>query len=236
MTLLEAIVLAVIQGLTEFLPISSTAHLRIVPALVGWSDPGSAFSAVIQIGTLAAVLTYFWRDVLRILTAMLADLAGERMTVRAGDRVRYSNLKVDGPFRFSRGNVDSFDRWCEDRFEELSRIARDRNDDRLVGAPLAALAVALTWVTSHEQLGAGECVEVADVALVNLGVANVVAVGRAREGPHIVGPLHTEAGLSKRQIRTAASREQRHRRRAARGIPTRVRRRGSGMSSASRAS
>jgi undecaprenyl-diphosphatase len=74
MTLLEAIVLAIVQGLTEFLPISSTAHLRIVPALVGWDDPGAAFSAVIQIGTLAAVLTYFWRDVLRILTAMLADL------------------------------------------------------------------------------------------------------------------------------------------------------------------
>jgi len=74
MELVEAIVLAVVQGLTEFLPISSTAHLRIVPALLGWSDPGAAFSAVIQIGTLAAVLSYFWRDVLRIVTAMLADL------------------------------------------------------------------------------------------------------------------------------------------------------------------
>jgi hypothetical protein len=62
---------------------------------------------------------------------VLADLAGERMTVRAGDRVRYSSLKVEGPFRFSRGNVDNFDRWCEDRFEELGRIGRDRNDDRL---------------------------------------------------------------------------------------------------------
>lgn len=66
--------LAVVQGLTEFIPISSTAHLRIVPALVGWDDPGAAFSAVIQIGTLAAVLTYFWRDVVRIVSAMLADL------------------------------------------------------------------------------------------------------------------------------------------------------------------
>jgi undecaprenyl-diphosphatase len=74
MTLIEAIVLAVVQGLTEFLPISSTAHLRIVPALLGWQDPGAAFSAVIQIGTLAAVLTYFWRDVVRIIGAMIADL------------------------------------------------------------------------------------------------------------------------------------------------------------------
>src|SRR5262245_33379283 len=75
MSILEAIVLAVVQGLTEFLPISSTAHLRVVPALLGWKDPGAAFSAVIQIGTLLAVLAYFWRDVVRILSAMLADLS-----------------------------------------------------------------------------------------------------------------------------------------------------------------
>lgn len=74
MRFLEIIVLAIVQGLTEFLPISSTAHLRIVPALLGWEDPGAAFTAVIQIGTLAAVLTYFWRDVVRIIAAMLADL------------------------------------------------------------------------------------------------------------------------------------------------------------------
>jgi undecaprenyl-diphosphatase len=74
MSIVEAIVLAVVQGLTEFLPISSTAHLRIVPALLGWQDPGAAFSAVIQIGTLVAVLAYFWRDVVRILSAMVADL------------------------------------------------------------------------------------------------------------------------------------------------------------------
>src|SRR5262245_11083085 len=74
MGLLEIIVLAIVQGLTEFLPISSTAHLRIVPALLGWEDPGAAFTAVIQIGTLVAVLTYFWRDVVRIIAAMLADL------------------------------------------------------------------------------------------------------------------------------------------------------------------
>jgi undecaprenyl-diphosphatase len=79
MGLWHVIVLAIVQGLTEFLPISSTAHLRIVPALLGWKDPGAAFSAVIQIGTLLAVLTYFWRDVVRILSAMLADLRHGRL-------------------------------------------------------------------------------------------------------------------------------------------------------------
>src|SRR4051812_18211906 len=56
---LEVIVLAIVQGLTEFIPISSTAHMRIVPALLKWPDPGAAFTAVVQIGTLAAVVSYY---------------------------------------------------------------------------------------------------------------------------------------------------------------------------------
>src|SRR4051794_12874096 len=71
MSLFEAIVLGIVQGLTEFLPISSTAHLRIVPALVGWDDPGAAFTAVIQMGTTVAVLIYFRRDLWRIALAWL---------------------------------------------------------------------------------------------------------------------------------------------------------------------
>ena len=74
MSWLEIIVLAIVQGLTEFIPISSTAHLRIVPALLHWQDPGAAFTAVLQIGTLAAVVSYYWRDIVRIAAAMLADL------------------------------------------------------------------------------------------------------------------------------------------------------------------
>jgi undecaprenyl-diphosphatase len=61
-TSIEAIVLGIVQGVTEFLPISSTAHLRIVPALFGWTDPGAAFTAVLQLGTLAATLLYFAGD------------------------------------------------------------------------------------------------------------------------------------------------------------------------------
>jgi len=55
--------LGVVQGITELLPISSTAHMRIVPALLGWQDPGSAFSAAMQLAALAAVVSYFWSDV-----------------------------------------------------------------------------------------------------------------------------------------------------------------------------
>lgn len=71
MTLGQAVILGAVQGLTEFLPISSTAHLRIVPALLGWPDPGAAFTAVIQLGTLAAVFVYFAKDIRQILTGLV---------------------------------------------------------------------------------------------------------------------------------------------------------------------
>jgi|GEM_PF-1386615 hypothetical protein len=62
MTAIQALTPGLVQGLTEFLPISSIAHLRVIPALLGWPDPGAAFSAVLQLGTLAAVLVYFGED------------------------------------------------------------------------------------------------------------------------------------------------------------------------------
>ena len=74
MDLLQAIVLGIVQGLTEFLPISSSGHLRIVPAFAGWEDPGAAFTAIIQLGTMAAVVLYFREDLLRIARAWLASL------------------------------------------------------------------------------------------------------------------------------------------------------------------
>ena len=74
MSTLQAIFLGLVQGLTEFLPISSSGHLRIVPALLGWEDPGTAFTAVIQLGTMAAVLVYFREDLWRIARAWLAEL------------------------------------------------------------------------------------------------------------------------------------------------------------------
>ncbi|MFS3129136.1 undecaprenyl-diphosphate phosphatase [Nocardioides sp. Bht2] len=71
---LKAVFLGVLQGLTEFLPISSSAHLRIFPELFGWGDPGAAFTAVIQIGTELAVLIYFRKDIWRIATMWLRSL------------------------------------------------------------------------------------------------------------------------------------------------------------------
>jgi undecaprenyl-diphosphatase len=73
--LVEAIVLGLVQGLTEFLPVSSTAHIRIVPALFGWPDPGAPFTAAIQLGTLVAVIAYFWKDLGRALSGWLRSFS-----------------------------------------------------------------------------------------------------------------------------------------------------------------
>jgi len=74
MPIIEAIVLGLVQGLTEFIPISSTAHLEIVPVLLGWGDPGAAASAVIQFGTLLAAIIYFFRDIVRLIGGFFRGL------------------------------------------------------------------------------------------------------------------------------------------------------------------
>jgi len=77
MGIFEAILLGIIQGLTEFLPISSSAHLRISSELLGIGDAGAAFTAITQIGTEAAVIVFFWRDIVRIIGRWFRSLAGK---------------------------------------------------------------------------------------------------------------------------------------------------------------
>lgn len=74
--------LGVVQGITELLPISSTAHMRLVPALLGWQDPGSAFSAAMQLAALAAVVSYFWTDVRGLATNSIRAVASGQFSDR----------------------------------------------------------------------------------------------------------------------------------------------------------
>ena len=74
MTYFASALLGVIQGLTEFLPISSSAHIRVVSAFAGWPDPGAAFTAVIQLGTEAAVLIYFRQEIWEIISTWTRSL------------------------------------------------------------------------------------------------------------------------------------------------------------------
>ncbi|MEW2424616.1 undecaprenyl-diphosphate phosphatase [Streptomyces nigra] len=79
MSWFESLILGLVQGLTEFLPVSSSAHLRLTAAFSGWEDPGAAFTAITQIGTEAAVLIYFRKDIGRIILAWLKSLTDKEM-------------------------------------------------------------------------------------------------------------------------------------------------------------
>lgn len=72
--ILKAILLGVVQGLTEFLPVSSTAHLRIIPSFFGWGDIGASYTAVIQVGTMIAIIIYFWKDMMSMSISFILSL------------------------------------------------------------------------------------------------------------------------------------------------------------------
>lgn len=86
--IIQAIVFGLIQGLTEFIPISSTAHLRVVPALLGWGDKGAAFTAVIQMGTLIATFVYFKTDILNLIKGFFNSIKNKK------DFLKNSNSRI----------------------------------------------------------------------------------------------------------------------------------------------
>ena len=112
MTILQSIVYGVVQGLTEFIPVSSTAHLRLVPAFMQWTDPGAGFTAVIQLGTVLAVLIYFFKDLSGAFKGWVGSFKGDKNSVeaRTGWAVFYASViisvvalvlknQIEGPFR-----------------------------------------------------------------------------------------------------------------------------------------
>ncbi len=83
MSVIRALILGILQGATEFVPVSSSGHLVLVPWLLGWENPGLTFDVVVHLGTLVAVLAVFWRDALRLIAAWWRNLRGGEMTVDA---------------------------------------------------------------------------------------------------------------------------------------------------------
>ena len=85
MEIIHAVILAIVQGLTEFLPISSSGHLILVPELLGWSDQGLAFDVAVHVGTLFAVVFYFRHEVLRLFLAWLNSFKGVLPEIQKND-------------------------------------------------------------------------------------------------------------------------------------------------------
>jgi len=130
MSIFRAVVLGIVQGLTEFLPISSTGHLRIVPAFLGWEDPGAAFTAVTQLGTMAAVLAYFRQDLTRIAAAWWASLRQPQLRSELDARLGWYLIVATVPIA-----VLGF--LFQDQIESGAR------DLRLIGVSLITLGLVL---------------------------------------------------------------------------------------------
>jgi undecaprenyl-diphosphatase len=177
MKLLEAVVLGVVQGLTEFLPISSTAHLRIIPALVGWEDPGAAASATIQLGTMVAVVAFFRRDLLRYLSAFVRGIFRgkpfEELEARLAWYIGIGTVPV-GFFGFI----------FQDYIETSARSLY------LIGASLILLALllALAERVSIRQRGV-DSISIKDSLLVGFAQALALIPGSSRSGTTITAGL-----------------------------------------------
>jgi undecaprenyl-diphosphatase len=131
----EAVVLGLVQGLTEFLPISSSAHIRVVSALFGWHDPGAAFTAVIQLGTEAAVLIYFRRTIWEIISTWARSLWTPALRGQQAARMGWYVIVGSLP-------IGVLGLVFKDQIETVFR------DLRLVGTTLVVFALVL-WFADH---------------------------------------------------------------------------------------
>jgi undecaprenyl-diphosphatase len=185
---LEAIVLGVVQGLTEFLPISSTAHLRIVPALLSWPDPGAAFTAVVQLGTVLAVIAYFWREILQISAAWVRGMFDR--DVRSGAEYRIAWYVI-----FATIPIGILGFVFRDQIETGARNLW------LVATTLVTLGGLLFWAdrTSRRERDE-EQLRLADGVIVGLAQSAALIPGVSRSGATIT------AGLFRGLTREAAAR------------------------------
>ncbi len=198
MTLLQAIVLGIVQGLTEFLPISSTAHLRIVPVLFDWhfhykghattNDPGAAFTAVVQLGTTLAIVIYFWRELLHVTMAWFRGLRDRSVRSTLEYKLGWYLILATIP-------VGLFGLIFSHQIETGARNLW------LIAAALIALAVVLFWA---ERVGTRqreeEDINTRDAVVVGAAQAMALIPGASRSGTTIT------AGLFRGMTREAAAR------------------------------
>ena len=166
----EAVVLGLVQGLTEFLPISSSAHLRVVGELFGWEDPGAAFTAITQIGTEVAVLLYFRKDIGRIIATWVRSLRDKGL--RSDPDARMGWLIIIGSIP-----IVVLGLLLQDRIETTFR------DLRIIAIALVAFSLILYWA---DRVGSGKR-ELADLTVkhgIVFGFAQAMALvpGVSRSG------------------------------------------------------
>jgi undecaprenyl-diphosphatase len=189
MSLLEAVILGLIQGLTEFLPISSTAHLTLAGKWMGLIDPEhpdqwTAFIAVIQLGTLAAVIIYFWTDILKIIVAFVSTPV-KRLRGREVDPEENTHAKLG--WLIIAGTIPIAVVGLAFRHQIEGALTKDL---RVIAASLIGLAILLT-VAELVGKQRREMNQATIVDALVVGVAQVFALipGSSRSGSTITGGL-----------------------------------------------
>jgi undecaprenyl-diphosphatase len=172
-------VLGVVQGISELLPISSTAHMRAVPAFLGWPDPGSAFSAAMQLAALTAVIVYFWRDIVSVTRGFLGAFAGGARNTpefRLGAGIILATVPI-----VIAGELLS---------PILNQCHSPLRAPLVIGIACFAMAVVMALaeiVASHKRDGAS--LTYADAIIVGLAQVGALIPGVSRSGSTLTGAL-----------------------------------------------
>jgi undecaprenyl-diphosphatase len=175
--ILEAIILGIAQGLTEFLPISSTAHLRVIPAFAGWEDPGAAFTAITQLGTMLAVVIYFRHDLVRIATTWLRSLREPGLRSELDARLGWYIILGTIP-------ISIFGLAFQDQIETGAR------DLYVIGVALIALGLVLLLAERVGKRTRGfERIGLRDGVVVGLSQALALVPGVSRSGATLTAGL-----------------------------------------------
>ncbi len=173
MDLFRAVVLGIVQGLTEFLPVSSSGHLILVPRLFNWPDQGLSFDVGLHVGTLLALLVYFWRDWLRMAAGTLSDVSTERLTFRRyGQDSRLLGLLAVGSIPAAIVGA-LFNSWIEDNVRQPWIIA--------ITLATVGLVMLVADRTSRRTRGI-ESLGVRDAVVIGLAQACALIPGVSRSG------------------------------------------------------
>ena len=176
MTYFQAIILGIVQGITEYLPVSSSAHLVIVPYLFGWSFPEDqvfVFDVLVQLGTLFAVIVYFWKDLWEIASAFVKGLVARKPFETAGSRMGWLILLASIPGGLAGVLVKP---WVEAAFANPAAV----------GGLLLVTAILLTaaeFIGKKEKGFTG--IKWLDALLIGLGQAVAIFPGISRSGATI---------------------------------------------------
>lgn len=184
MNLIQAVVLGIIQGLTEFLPISSSAHLIFVSEFIGWGDPGLAFSVALHLGTLIALLAYFWRDIISLVKALVASIRERSLKGDPERKLSWLLLIGSIPGAVAGALWDS-------QIEEIFHTPANRLLALVVIAGLMAVLGAVLWLAERYARHARELgdIRLSDALLVGLAQALALLPGVSRSGGTITTGL-----------------------------------------------